>query len=75
MSTSESQADESGTGARSTVAASAGGAEPAVAAPVAQAVDLSELDTLGTRPLAEHAEVFGRIHEQLQAALAQLDAD
>ena len=35
--------------------------------------DLSELDTLDERPLAEHADVFGRVHAQLQAALAEVD--
>jgi hypothetical protein len=38
-------------------------------------IDLSELATLGARPLSEHAEVFGRIHESLQLALARLDTD
>jgi hypothetical protein len=35
--------------------------------------DLGELDTLAERPLAEHADVFGRVHAQLQAALADVD--
>ena len=35
--------------------------------------DLTELDTLDERPLAEHADVFGRVHAQLQAALAEVD--
>jgi hypothetical protein len=35
--------------------------------------DLAELGTLDERPLAEHADVFGRVHAQLQAALAEVD--
>jgi hypothetical protein len=39
--------------------------------PVAGA--LADLDTLGDRDLAEHPEVFERIHGQLHAALSAID--
>lgn len=42
------------------------GPDPAVA-------DLAELDTLVQRPLSEHADVFARVHAQLQAALADVE--
>ena len=39
--------------------------------PVAEA--LAELDTLAARDLAEHPEVFERIHGELQTALRTID--
>jgi hypothetical protein len=39
--------------------------------PVAAA--LAELDTLSERELAEHPEVFERIHDELRAALSTID--
>lgn len=39
--------------------------------PVAAAVGL--LDTLHERPLAEHPDVYQRIHAKLQGALADID--
>jgi hypothetical protein len=39
--------------------------------PVAAA--LTELDTLSERELAEHPEVYQRIHAELQAALSAID--
>jgi len=45
--------------------------EPAAASPVAAA--LAELDTLPERELAEHPEVYQRIHAELQSALATID--
>lgn len=39
--------------------------------PVAGA--LAELDTLAARDLAEHPEVFDRIHDELHAALTAID--
>jgi len=37
------------------------------------AAALSELDTLPGRELAEHPEVYQRIHAELQSALATID--
>lgn len=34
---------------------------------------LDELNTLDSRPLAEHADVYHRIHAELQAALVDID--
>ena len=39
--------------------------------PVADAI--AELDTLAERDLAEHPEVFERIHGELQSALRTID--
>lgn len=36
----------------------------------AERAALAELDQ---RPLGEHAEIFGQVHSQLQAALAEID--
>lgn len=44
-----------------------------LAEPGPAVADLAELGTLDERPLAEHADVFGRVHAQLQAALADVD--
>jgi hypothetical protein len=44
---------------------------PAEDSPVAGA--LAELDTLADRDLAEHPEVFDRIHAELYAALTAID--
>ena len=41
--------------------------------PAPAVAELAELDSLDERPLAEHADVFGRVHAQLQAALAEVD--
>jgi hypothetical protein len=41
----------------------------------AAVADLAELESLSARPLAEHADVYQHVHEQLQAALAQLDGN
>ena len=41
------------------------------ASPMAAA--LAELDTLPQRELAEHPEVYQRIHAELQSALATID--
>ena len=54
------------------VAASSTGETPSTAAsPVEEA--LAELDTLPQRELAEHPEVYQRIHAELQSALATID--
>jgi hypothetical protein len=45
----------------------------AAPAPAPVVADLADLGTLDERPLAEHADVFGRVHAQLQAALAEVD--
>ena len=45
--------------------------EPSVASRAAAA--LAELDTLPQRELAEHPEVYQRIHAELQSALATID--
>jgi hypothetical protein len=42
-----------------------------VESPVAQA--LTELDSLGERDLAEHPDVYQRVHSELQAALASIE--
>ncbi|MGH8963434.1 MAG: hypothetical protein ACRDWT_19960 [Jatrophihabitantaceae bacterium] len=34
---------------------------------------LSALEDLESRPLSEHADVFQRLHSQLQSALAEVD--
>lgn len=44
---------------------------PVVESPVAGA--LAELDTLAERELADHPEVFERVHGQLHAALSAID--
>ncbi|HVU92316.1 MAG TPA: hypothetical protein VHC23_08800 [Jatrophihabitans sp.] len=44
---------------------------PAADTPVARAV--RELDTLDDRELAEHPDVYQRIHAELQSALATID--
>jgi hypothetical protein len=46
-------------------------APPAADTPVARAV--RELDTLDDRELAEHPDVYQRIHAELQSALATID--
>jgi len=43
------------------------------ATPARIAEHLASLDALGSLPLAEHAEVYQRLHTQLQAALAEID--
>ena len=50
---------------------SAGDGSVAEDSPVAGA--LAELDTLAERDLAEHPEVFDRIHDELHAALTAID--
>jgi len=70
--------DESAAPAAEPAAASA--PEPS-GAPAAQstaevssvAAALTELDTLPDRELAEHPEVYQRIHAELQSALATID--
>jgi hypothetical protein len=37
------------------------------------AAERAALADLDHRPLGEHAEVFGQVHSQLQAALAEID--
>jgi hypothetical protein len=37
------------------------------------AAQRAALDTLADRPLSEHADTFGQVHAQLQAALAEID--
>ena len=37
------------------------------------AAQRAALAGLDHRPLGEHAEVFGQVHSQLQAALAEID--
>lgn len=64
--------DESSPGAPSSPAAPAASSSPAVAdSPVAAA--LAELDTLSDRELAEHPDVYQRIHAELQSALSAID--
>jgi hypothetical protein len=36
---------------------------------------LAGLETLGERPLSEHAEVYEQVHTRLQAALSEIDSD
>ena len=68
--------DPAGTvdGAAEPAAEPAAGTTPertAEASPMAAA--LSELETLLQRELAEHPEVYQRIHAELQSALATID--
>ena len=68
--------DPAGTvdGAAEPAAEPAAGTTPertAEASPMAAA--LSELETLPQRELAEHPEVYQRIHAELQSALATID--
>jgi hypothetical protein len=51
---------------------SATGPEATAAASVA---DLGALDSLDSRPLAEHADVYQQIHSELQSALAEIDGN
>ena len=37
------------------------------------ATALAGLDTLDTRPLGEHVPVYDRLHDELQAVLAEID--
>lgn len=53
-------------------AVTAPGSEPA-AAPPAVAPSVAELDGLAARDLAEHPDVYQRIHAELQTALAAID--
>lgn len=46
---------------------------PAAAPQTPVAAALRELDTLGERDLAEHPDVYQRIHSELQSALASID--
>ncbi|MDT4941815.1 MAG: hypothetical protein QOJ34_1904 [Pseudonocardiales bacterium] len=48
-----------------------GAAPPDATTPVSAA--LAELDTLADRDLADHPEVFERIHGQLHATLSAID--
>lgn len=52
-----------------------GPTEPGIDSGPAQRITshLGALDTLDSRPLAEHADVFHRVHAELQAALAEID--
>jgi len=54
------------------VAASPAAPTPA-AIPARIAGWVAALDTAGDLPLAEHIEVYQRLHTQLQAALAEID--
>ncbi len=36
---------------------------------------MSRLDELRDRPVGEHAEVYADLHERLQSALVEADAD
>lgn len=49
----------------------ASGSPAAPGSPVAAA--LAELDTLSDRELAEHPDVYQRIHAELQSALSAID--
>ncbi len=42
-------------------------------APTRIASSLAALDRIAERPLAEHADVFSRVHAELQDALAEID--
>jgi hypothetical protein len=46
--------------------------EPA-ATPARIAEQVAALDTVGDLPLAEHAEMYQRLHTELQGALAEID--
>jgi hypothetical protein len=48
-------------------------ATPALATPATIAEQVGVLDNVSDLPLAEHAEVYQRLHTQLQAALAEID--
>jgi hypothetical protein len=52
----------------------AGTAAPADAASATVSNRLADLDDLGRRPLAEHAEIYQALHADLQAALAEIDS-
>jgi len=49
--------------------------QPPAPLPVQQRIDeqLATLDDIQQRPLAEHAERYGAVHAQLQAALTEID--
>lgn len=53
------------------------GAEPSAPLQPRQPVPaaLAELSRLDVLPLAQHPELFQRVHGQLQAALAEIDTD
>ncbi len=62
----------SGAGGAAEVAGRVGAADDQdPASPVA--VAMRELDTIGDRDLAEHPDVYQRIHTELQAALTTID--
>ena len=50
---------------------------PAASEPAATTARIAEqvaaLDTVGDLPLAEHAEMYQRLHTELQGALAEID--
>ena len=43
------------------------------ATPARIAEQVAALDTVGDLPLAEHAEMYQRLHTELQGALAEID--
>ena len=47
--------------------------EPVNSEPDRFAAPRAALAGLDERPLSEHADVFGQVHSQLQAALAEID--
>ncbi|MGI8761536.1 MAG: hypothetical protein ACR2LF_09660 [Jatrophihabitantaceae bacterium] len=70
---------DDGTAADATVATNVLPEAPATAptVPASQVAhagcDLAQLETLGRRPLVEHAEVYQQLHTELQRALSEID--
>jgi hypothetical protein len=54
------------------IEASAGAAAPAPTARIADDA-LIPLESLTRAPLVDHADIYQRVHEQLQGALAEID--
>ena len=69
--TAPEQAAPEETGSGHAAVGSAGLEQAAPETPVAAA--LRDLETLGERDLAEHPDVYQRIHAELQSALATID--
>jgi len=46
---------------------------PAESASARIAAQVTVLDTMGDLPLADHIEIYHRLHTELQAALAEID--
>jgi len=70
--TAAAEAGQTGTAAETAAEGpSVVSSEPEEASPMAAA--LAQLDTLPQRELAEHPEVYQRIHAELQSALATID--